>query len=307
MAEDQAPDSGGRINTLVVSTESQPQPTNVRAVLTTAGSAETGQIFILDKPGEVVSIGRAESCTIRFDDARVSSEHARITQVMGVHMIADCKSTNGTFVNDARVSGPTQLRNGDRIRLGTDVVLRFSLMDDVEQESLQRVYHAAIYDGLTGVYNRKHLDDRLDGEVQYAARHKTALSIALFDLDHFKGINDTYGHQVGDRVLAHAARVSLAALRREDMLGRFGGEEFMVILRGIRLEGAVIVAERLRFALESQPVVSEAATVRATASFGVASMDCLGRDVSTANLVATADRRLYSAKSHGRNRVIAGG
>ncbi|HWL85746.1 MAG TPA: GGDEF domain-containing protein, partial [Polyangiaceae bacterium] len=172
----------------------------------------------------------------------------------------------------------------------------------------------ALYDGLTRVYNRKHLDERLDVEVAFAMRHGTELSVILIDVDHFKRVNDTYGHLAGDAVLRTTAQVMAHSLRHEDLLARYGGEEFVVVARGTSLDNAVLVADRLRNSIAATMVPFEEHLLHVTVSAGVASIRDCGPGATNANvsdlpalktsLLSTADQRLYAAKQAGRNRVV---
>ena len=306
-------DPGRPRATLVVDTAPSPTSRRTRAVLTTATGTDTGRVLTIAR-GDVVTLGRDESCMYRFDDPSVSSVHARIVILGAEHMMADNKSTNGTFVNETRITEPVHLRDGDRIRLGANVTLRFSLLDEAEEQALKAVYEAALYDGLTKVFNRKHLEDRLDAEVAFATRHDAQLSVIIVDIDFFKKVNDTYGHQAGDAVLKSVAQTLQRTLRTEDLLARYGGEEFVVVARGIPIANACVAAERLRQAVESSPVLwthhpPGAITpaqihVPVTTSAGVASLTCCGDMKDKPTLLRIADQRLYRAKETGRNRVI---
>lgn len=274
------------------------------AVLTVQAGPEAGQVLPLerDKPN---TLGREEGeCTITFADARLSRVHARIISVNGEWMLTDQGSTNGTFVNDVRVAKHSQLADGDRILLGGSVSLRFALVTEEERQALMHVYEAAVRDGLTGVLNRKALDQRLVAEIAFAVRHDTPLSVVMLDVDHFKVVNDTHGHPAGDAVLREVAARLTRALRIEDVLGRYGGEEFLIVARDIALEQGAQLAERMRALIDSSPIVFEGTAIPVSASFGVASLaDCTTRDASA--LLAAADARLYEAKRGGRNRVVA--
>jgi diguanylate cyclase (GGDEF)-like protein len=157
-------------------------------------------------------------------------------------------------------------------------------------------------DPLTGVYNRAALNETLAREVELAQRHKTPLSIIVLDIDHFKNINDGYGHAAGDCLLKGLAESACASIRRCDMLFRYGGEEFVVVLNNTDAKGAQRLAERIRRNIEKEEYPCDAAPIRMTISAGVASLR--GRDTE-AKLFERADEALYRAKSAGRNRVCA--
>lgn len=165
----------------------------------------------------------------------------------------------------------------------------------------QRALQAAKIDTLTGAHNRAAMNEMLEREVDLAHRHQSALSMVIFDLDHFKQINDNYGHTTGDDVLRECVECSNQALRSTDMLFRFGGEEFVVLLPGVNAEGAALAAERLRKVIEKHVFNSRQGVVPVTVSIGTASLT-LQDNVKT--ILERADKALYSAKKAGRNRVV---
>ncbi len=158
----------------------------------------------------------------------------------------------------------------------------------------------ATYDALTGVFSRRAILEILDRELVRARRNQAPVAVALADVDHFKRVNDTHGHHTGDVVLVEVARRLGSTLRESDGLGRVGGEEFLVVLPGAERDAALMVTERLRELLCSEPVPTAVGPLTVTASFGVATS---GGDVSADVLVSRADKALYLAKEEGRNRV----
>jgi diguanylate cyclase (GGDEF)-like protein len=272
-----------------------------RAVLVQMAGLGAGRVCALD--GADVTFGREPTCTHAFDEAGLSRVHARVTREAGEYVVTDAGSRNGVFVNESKVQRAV-LVDGDRVRLGAAVTLRFQLVDEQEEKSLQRVYESSVKDGLTGAWNRKYLDERLRGEIAFAQRHQTQLTVLMCDIDHFKRVNDTYGHPAGDQVLKATAQVMRSALRTEDLLARYGGEEFSVVARGIDLKSGVLLAERLRMMTERSPVVADGETITRTISVGVATLECCGDERTSERLLAIADERLYRAKEGGRNRVI---
>ena len=157
----------------------------------------------------------------------------------------------------------------------------------------------ALTDGLTGLPNRRAIEDTLKRMVAQADRAAGPLGVVLFDLDHFKQVNDLFGHEKGDEVLSAVGVTVTSSLRTSDFAGRYGGEEFILLLPETDAEGAAIVAEKLRVALTALDVPGVARPI--TASFGVAAMPGDGSEPAT--LLRTADRALYLAKAGGRNRV----
>jgi diguanylate cyclase (GGDEF)-like protein len=275
------------------------------AVLTVQAGPAAGRVLLLDRSKPNMLGREEEECTMTFEDARLSRVHARIVSVNGEWMLTDTGSTNGTFVNDVRVEKHSQLADGDRVVLGGSVSLRFALVTEEERQSLMRVYEAAVRDGLTGALNRKALDERLLAEIAFAVRHDTPLSVVMLDVDHFKAVNDTHGHPTGDAVLREVAARLTRALRIEDVFGRYGGEEFLIVARDITLERGAQLAERMRVLIDASPVVFEGTSIAVSASFGVASLSCCGATREAQALLAIADARLYEAKRAGRNRVVS--
>jgi diguanylate cyclase (GGDEF)-like protein len=166
----------------------------------------------------------------------------------------------------------------------------------------QRALQAAKIDALTGANNRAAMNEALDREVNMSHRHNSALSVLIFDLDHFKQINDNYGHMIGDDVLRECVKCTNQALRITDMLFRFGGEEFMVILPGVNATSAALAAERLRGIIEKHVFTSRQGAVPVTASFGTASVTL---QETAKTIIDRADKALYLAKNAGRNCVAS--
>jgi diguanylate cyclase (GGDEF)-like protein len=276
--------------------------TRSRAVFTQMTGFEAGRVCGLE--GAEVTFGRAATCTHAFDEASLSRVHARLVRKDRAYVIEDTGSRNGIFVNEVKVAR-AQLNDGDRVRLGSAVTLRFQMVDEQEEKALVKVYESSVKDGLTGAWNRKYLDERLASELSFVVRHPGALlAVVMADIDHFKKINDTYGHQVGDEVLKATAAAMRGAIRTEDLLARYGGEEFVVVARGVDVRSAMQLAERLRIVAERNQVTAEGASIARTISAGVATLDCCGADATVERLLGLADERLYKAKESGRNRVV---
>lgn len=276
------------------------EPTDVQAILTVLSGPTAGAVHRLERAEYV--LGRDDDADIAIGDPGMSRAHARITRAGRQIYVTDLASTNGTFVNARRLEGPQRLGGGDRIRMGRRTVVRFSFQDKLEQEATQRLYEMTVRDGLTHLYNRRHLDDRIESEFAYAMRHKSQLCVLLLDVDHFKNINDTFGHGIGDEVLKAVARGLEQIVRIEDVVARYGGEEFVILARGIDVNGGQAFAERVRANLASLEIPAPSAMVSVTASFGVSHSETFAYP-SAKVLLAAADEALYRAKSGGRNRV----
>jgi diguanylate cyclase (GGDEF)-like protein len=249
------------------------------------------------------SLGRHPTNQLAVDDDSISRFHARFSVENGEYYVEDLGSRNGTFVQGKRVTRSI-VHDDDWVQLGARVSFRFALTDVRQEGLLRKLYESSTRDALTGAYNRRHFEDRLRAEIAFAVRHATDCGLLLLDLDHFKRVNDTYGHPAGDEVLRHLSRIAGRTLRTEDVFARFGGEEFAVILRGSSTRGAARLAERLREALSLHKVSFENREIPVTLSAGCAALSCCQKP-SPEDLVAVADRRLYRAKQSGRNRVVA--
>ncbi len=262
--------------------------------------SNVGETYPIEQPE--TTMGRSTQTTLRFNDDGVSRKHARVILVKDQVIIEDLGSANGTFVNGEPIMSHA-LKDGDKVRLGSTTVLRFAYHDTLDEKFQQQMYDAALRDGLTQCFNKKYIVDRLNTELAYAARHKSLLSVILFDVDHFKKVNDTFGHLAGDHVLKELAKIVNGALRAEDVLGRYGGEEFTVICRGIPLAHSGVLAERLRVLVEAQTFDFMRADIPVTISLGVATFP--DTDAKTVDeLIGAADEALYEAKRSGRNRSV---
>jgi diguanylate cyclase (GGDEF)-like protein len=245
-------------------------------------------------------IGRSSTNDLFIDQESVSRHHARITFDGGAYSVADLGSTNGTYVNDESVL-ERRLRDGDQVRIGRSI-LKFMTGENVEVHYHEEIYRLMTVDGLTQIYNRRYFNEALEREANRAKRYERVLSLIAFDIDHFKDVNDTHGHLVGDNLLRHLALGVKSRLRREDIFARTGGEEFAILLPEVAVEGARITAEKVRAIVESTPLKYENEVVRCTVSLGISVM--LPDDASPEELYKRADERLYEAKQGGRNRVV---
>ena len=272
----------------------------LQATLTILTGPDPGAVYKLEVPNTV--IGRSDDVTITIVDRGLSRRHAQVVRLPDGFLLEDLGSTNGTFYNGERISEARTLENGCRIQIGENTVLRFSLQDELEQEAAQKMYEMTVRDPLTRLHNRRYLDERLRTEFAYAARHKTTLSVLVIDVDYFKRVNDTVGHQAGDAVLRSLAASLRRMVRIEDLLARYGGEEFVVAARGIDEQSAGVFAERIRGSVELLEIPWEDSRLRITVSVGLAHMGARRYPASEA-LVAAADGALYRAKKNGRNRV----
>jgi two-component system cell cycle response regulator len=278
-----------------------------RGILTLLSGALQGTIIAIDDRKDL-TLGRSKEAAVLIPDPSLSRIHARVfrrqTPARTEFFIEDCKSTNGTFVSGHRITTPTLLSDGVRVNLGRRTALRFSLQDVLEEQALIRVHESAVRDRLTGVYNRGAFDDRLQSEFNASRRRGTPLALLLFDIDHFKRLNDTHGHLAGDAVLRAVAQCAQTTVRAEDVLARYGGEEFAVILRSVSSRSAFVMAERVRTAVAGQRTEWNDTVIGATVSIGVVHAPNAKAVEGPAAFIAAADAALYAAKRQGRNCVV---
>ncbi len=270
------------------------------AALTVLRGDNPGALYPIEGEGAV--IGRSPEANVALPDQSLSRLHARIVREGQAFAIEDLGSTNGTFVDGTRIDGRCVLQDGSRIHLGTRTVLHFRMHDEVELDAARKTYALTVRDPLTGVFNRRHLEERLTAEAAFARRHHTALSLILLDIDHFKRINDAHGHAAGDDALRALAQALTELTREEDVLARYGGEEFALIARDIDRQKTFALAERMRSVVERQRVAIEGGSLAFTISIGVAHCEA-GQDAQAQQLFEAADRALYAAKDAGRNNV----
>jgi len=261
-------------------------------------------------PGDTpATVGRAADADFQIADSQVSRRHCQFHLEGRSLWLSDLDSTNGTFVNDRPVGKRVQLRDGDHIRVAG------TIFKCVMESSHEARYHHAMYEGLvrdalTGLHNRRFAMDVLAKETARARRDfNYEFSVLILDLDHFKQINDRYGHLNGDIVLRKVAQVLKRRIRDSDTLARIGGEEFLVLLPDTGYQQAFAIAETLRSGIESSCSritmhgfgTGSPAMEAVTLSAGVAAWD--HRMKSAGDLLHEADNRLYEAKSAGRNRI----
>jgi len=270
-----------------------------RAYLVVLAGASVGEMYKLE--GEKTIIGRGQKAQIRMFDDGISREHAQVVMDGDRVVLEDLGSTNGTFCNGLKVD-KRELCDGDKILVGSTTILKFTYHDNLDEMFQKQMYESALRDGLTKAFNKKYFTDRLESEFTFSARHASPLALVLFDIDHFKKVNDTHGHQAGDYVLAEISTLLSGALRAEDVFARYGGEEFAVICRGSDSAQAQVVGERMRKAVETHRFVYEGTHIPITISVGVAVLP--NPAVKDANdIVGLADQALYKSKHAGRNQV----
>lgn len=279
-----------------------------RSCLILYSGTETGKRFVLDS--HCMTIGRLPEVEVYIDSPSVSRRHAELAMSADAVTLRDLGSSNGTHVNDQRIDGTVTLKDGDLIRLGK-VFLKFYEHESLDALLHDRIYRMATVDAGTEIFNRQYLSDVLKSELKIARLTQRPLSVIYYDLDHFKQVNDAFGHGAGDLVLKESARVVKGIVRKQDVLGRLGGEEFIVVLPGTQLAEATELAERIRAAVHGhafelsfqEPAGRRDVVHRQTISLGVA--QAAPEMKEPADLLDLADRALYRAKRSGRNQVAA--
>jgi diguanylate cyclase (GGDEF)-like protein len=251
--------------------------------------------ILADSPLE---IGRGSHSGLMLDADSVSRRHAKIEPMGSGHRIIDLGSTNGTYVNGLRVKEQL-LKDGDRVQIGK-ALLKYIAGGNIEgayHEEVQRLMH---FDALTGVHNKRHFDENL----RVALGAGNAVSLIVFDIDHFKKVNDTHGHMAGDTVLCATANVVKQAASPDYLFARVGGEEFAVLCPATSLAAAKVSAEKIRLAVAANQPSFEDKKLPVTISLGVAEFKPGSAEPPEA-LYGRADEKLYQAKDSGRNRVCA--
>ena len=250
-----------------------------------------------------MAIGRDATAEISISDPSISRKHAKVLKTPNGIQLTDLGSANGTVINGAKIGAneTVTLAKEDMIKLG-NTILKFLPAGELEILVYGHLSTAAHTDPLTKIYNKGYLDEALEAECKRARALHTELSLLFLDLDHFKKINDTYGHDAGDFVLREFTQLVRPLLPKpKDVFARFGGEEFVILLSHTSLQAAQSFAESLRAAIQAHQFVYEGKRIQVTASFGVAEMTAT---ISTPqSLIKHADQALYRSKQEGRNRV----
>lgn len=259
-----------------------------------------GKIHLLEEGA--VTFGRGDDVSIPINDLGISRHHASIEFKNGRAVLKDLGSTNGTFLNGQHIEGTNLLADGDKIQISSSTILKYAYQDKIENIFHNELYKMAVVDALTGAYNRRYFEERIKEEFSYCLRNHVPLSLLMFDIDHFKSINDTYGHPAGDYVLSHVVTLTRSIVRGEDLLARFGGEEFMIVLKATDGDGALMLAERLRRLVDESHFEFDAHKIHVTISVGIATLS--GHNLKDwEQMVHQADDLMYTSKKSGRNRV----
>jgi len=248
-----------------------------------------------------LTIGRDIANSITIDLDNVSRRHARLVQREDKVFLQDLGSTNGTFLNDEEVKGDVPLRSGDLVKVG-GAIFKFLYGGNVESLFHEEIYRITIGDGLTQCFNKRYFLEFLEREMARGHRYGRPLSLMMFDLDHFKQVNDTHGHLAGDYVLRDLAQSVRGKVRKEECLARYGGEEFVLVSPESGPSRVRKFAEKLRQIVETHEFLFDDKRIAVTISVGVADMTPDMTEPS--QFIKVADSNLYLAKKQGRNRVV---
>ena len=282
--------------TVIGPTTHRPDPRD--ACLIVIYGDDLGRRIPLDTSKETI-VGRSSKCAVQIDQESVSRNHCQVAFKSKTYSIRDLGSTNGTYVNDDLID-EINLRDGDQIKVGR-TILKFIMGGNIEAQYHEEIYRLMTIDGLTEVHNKRYFHEALEKESSRCERYDRTFTMILFDIDHFKNVNDTYGHLAGDAVLRQLGMIVTGRVRRDDMVARIGGEEFAILLPEVKLDGGVEVAEKLRDMVEQTPFMFEGTNMPVTISLGVAEWNRTHSDPQ--DLVKSADEKLYEAKRTGRNKV----
>lgn len=262
-----------------------------------------GKQFLLTQTEHI--IGRSVECQVYVDDRSVSRSHARINVIGSEVVLMDLGSSNKTVINGAPLNPmtPHKLKNNDQIKTG-NVIFKFLEKGNLEAMANQELLEKASKDALTGAYSKGALIEKGPEAIKRAEVLNEDLSVVVFDIDHFKKINDGFGHPAGDYVLKELCQVvSAKMIRSNDFFARYGGEEFVILLPGANIQKALEVAERIRATVEVTEFVFDAKKIPVTISLGVTIRHPQEQEWSV--MFKRADEALYKSKQSGRNRVTA--
>ena len=262
---------------------------------------DAGKIYPLDK--KAITIGRSDEVDIQLTDPSCSRKHSIIQfNDNNKPVLKDLNSTNGTVVNGSKTT-EINLEDGDKIMFGVSSVFKFALQDSLEAKFQKKLYESSVNDHLTCAFNKKYFLDTLSKEFSYSLRHHSSLGLLMLDIDFFKEINDTYGHIAGDIVLIEVVKKIKSNLRNEDILCRYGGDEFAVIFRNFKSGFVKATAERIRLFFDGRSINIKNHEFNISVSIGTATID--NENIATPeDMIELADANLYKAKHSGGNCIV---
>ncbi len=297
---------------ITIISKPQTQEPAKEACLVVINGLDLGRKYALNQSS--ILIGRSSKTDIQIDQDSISRNHAMLLNDGSRYLARDLGSTNGTYVNDQQITEHA-LIDGDQIRVGR-TIFKFLMGSNIESAYHEEIYRLTTQDSLTQIYNKRYFLENLEREMSRSLRYGRELALAIFDIDYFKKINDTYGHLTGDFVLKQLATRIARQIRRDDVFARYGGEEFIILLPELDKVRAARMAEKIRRLVAAEPFHFDKATIPVTISIGVASLQehvaRLGTEEAareeaepnTMGLIKLADDRLLEAKRTGRNCVV---
>jgi two-component system, cell cycle response regulator len=295
----------------VINKPPEQESSGQEACLVVINGVDLGKKYSLAQSSTV--IGRSSKVDIQIDEDAISRSHAIIDNLGDSFAVRDLDSTNGTYVNDRPIRQKT-LIDGDQVKIGR-TIFKFLTGSNIEASYHDEIYRLTTTDGLTQIYNKRYFLKEMEREMSRSIRYDRDLSLVMCDIDHFKPINDTYGHLAGDYVLKQVAQRIVGHIRRDDVLARYGGEEFVMLLPEIGRAQAVRIAEKIRKLIAAEPFEFDNVSIPVTLSLGVADLNEYKfsadapppdqtTDINCFAFIKLADDRLYKAKEGGRNRVV---
>jgi len=246
-----------------------------------------------------IVLGRGHNCDLTLNDEMISREHCRVwLDGSGNVNVLDLESTNGSEIDDKKINQEI-LQPHNRLKIGKHIIkIEYKDAEEIRQEEL--LQSAATTDPLTGISNRKWFEERVNQIVQAAAESNQSIAIVMVDIDHFKQVNDVYGHQTGDVVIKGVAEILNACKRQQDLLARYGGEEFIVCLPDSNPENTMLFCERVRREISNTTFRFGKEQIKVTASLGGVS-DIINQESNLQEMTALADKALYHSKKAGRD------
>ncbi len=293
--------SGSETRVTKISKLNKPVEVDAEFCLVQLYGPELGKKYRLDEGEREFTIGRDEKNFIVVELDNVSRRHAQVLLKSGKYFVNDLQSTNGTYLNDEEIRSEMPLRSGDLVKVG-GAIFKFLSGDNIESLYHEEIYQLTINDGLTQINNKRFFLEFLEREMGRCHRYNRSLSLIMFDIDHFKAINDQNGHLAGDYVLRELASVVRHRVRKEECFARYGGEEFAYVMPESGGDNARKFAEKLRKLIEDHRFAFEGKDIKVTVSIGVA--DLTAEMTEPQQFIKVADAALYKAKKSGRNRVV---
>ena len=283
-------------------------PAERRPYLLMVSGPQLGEIFALEAGREIV-LGRDPACDIRLQDTGVSRRHASVLGGPKGARLRDMGSTNGIFVEGLKVADCT-LEDGQRMQMGMHSALKYCLCDDLEIAYQRRMAESALLDPETGLFNRRHFDDRLGAELDTSQRYARPMSLLVVEVDGFRRLTETFGRATGDQALELVARLVKPAMRREDVLARLSAETFGVVSRETPLSAGRALGERIRKSADQGKLSVRGGDLAVSVSVGVIGIDTIGTYTpgrTELEVLSLAGSALLRAQEAGGNRVTAEG